>query len=969
MGSPILEERSSKLSRLLHSRSASNMFDIVNSSLNTTRANSPSSSYLSSQYHIGASSESGRWSIKSLKREWKARTHARSLSHFPDGRVLDKTNGEHDNAVTYLPSRNGHISRFRSKSSSGALLGRVPDHQEWPERISSRKGWSHPLRTSVSSKTLSRIICSEDTTPETQSSVRIDASRSRSSTRVTTEVAGGCYDYQATVQVKQPASDSGLDDRNGTSARKVPTQSRPSNPHRRPTLSRGASKNSLTISIENHGQRTGQLNLAYSGISTSSQSGDSGILPQQTLAPPKDPLLPDSPGFPTMLAAMTFPSPPTTTSRPPSSDRSIGSTTPYQASITDPPTVRPRTSSKRACTSNGVLTASLNELLMQPTRPIHKLPGPNDASHLGSASEKCLTSSTDGKSVAIATGMENASLVTDDLKSRPSSGASSTKAGTGCDSVTSATTDNANSQRLSQLSDITAMTSSRQGSPTTAGSGTCTADVNESTSSPNRVTHRFCSSLPTISPTLAQSYYKKDLNLTNLTLRGCNQSLGGRAVSDMPIANFASRDVNGRTSIVERRMARRAKVQAYKRRDLDAAKSALRTAALEPMALESTGSPILGRFTDKAAHPRKLSPRELSHASIDHVVPSLPREDLALSRLGQIASNASSLEILGTTPATSVLGNDCTLSPIMTIEIVPEYSSDLLPGQAINEIAISPIMVVADLKSQPGSQMLSISSVHSPATTYTPSRPALKHRLKIIPQTRPRPVSVMMHRNPTTGDIERTVSSTSKTNRHSFMSMPSLPPSPSSPSIRRRSHPPVPFSWTPSPTVWDPTEPLEQLVANNSDQEEEEEEEYRETKFRVTSMKERLQRAKLAKEEEISQLVEKSFNASKPGGSIRGEIEKSQGEQIEQQIDGRIQRLEENGDAWLRVVKGLLENMSRTLHDIREENSTGGLTMNEFTVNLDAEARRISCNPPTPIVTSPTTPGFGNEVGAVKTSS
>ncbi|XDG01882.1 hypothetical protein ABKA04_001497 [Annulohypoxylon sp. FPYF3050] len=218
----------------------------------------------------------------------------------------------------------------------------------------------------------------------------------------------------------------------------------------------------------------------------------------------------------------------------------------------------------------------------------------------------------------------------------------------------------------------------------------------------------------------------------------------------------------------------------------------------------------------------------------------------------------------------------------------------------------------------------------------------------------------MMQRNPTTGDIERTISSASKANRHSFTSMPSLPPSPSSPSIRRRSHPPGVFSSAQVRTGWDRDIALEEQILDTSD-----EGESNHSRGRVASIRERLQREKLAREEEISELVEKTINAIKPGDSNEGGTEKSR-EHIEQQIEGRIQRLEEDGDAWLRVVKGLLENMSKTLHDIREENSIGGLTMNEFTVNLDAEAKRLSSyNPPTSSVASLTTTVMDKKTEAI----
>ncbi|KAI0881190.1 uncharacterized protein GGS22DRAFT_197208 [Annulohypoxylon maeteangense] len=949
MGSTMLEDRASKLSRLLHSRSTSNMFDIANGSHTIHRSGSPSNSHVSSQRHINTPvSESGRWSIKSLKREWKARTHTRSLSHFPDGRVVDKTIGEYRDPVATLPYQNGRISRLRSRSSSGVLLGgRVAGHQEWPERSSSRKGWGHPLRTSVSSKTLSRIICSEDTTPEMQFPVRKDISRSRSSTRVAAEPTGAYYGYQPTVQVKPPASDSGLDDRNGASPRKVPTQSRPL---QRPTLSRGASKNSLTISIENHGQRPEQSNLAYPGTSTSSQqAAERGFLPQQTLAPPKDHLLPDSPGFPKMLAAMTFPSPPTTP-RPPSSDRSIGSIIPCQASTADPPTVRPRTSSKRACTSSALPAASLNELLMQDMRPVINPAGLDDASYPAFQSEEWPTARMESTSAPKDRETEDTPLDVDELKYWPSTGTYSTPAGTASDSVTPTTSDNANSLRESLVSEFTTTTNSHRGSPTAVSSKTCTTDGNEVTSYPKGATHRFCHSLPTITPSLAKSCYNQYLGSTDLGLRGYNKNLGAKTMTNMQIASF----VDGRKSILERRMARRAKVQAYKRRDLDAAKLALRTAVLGSMGLESNDSPILGWFPDNVAHPRKLSQLEPSHMRTGHIVSimngscdesPLLGEDPTSSKGGQIAPGRWP-EALQPTSATSGPSNDWKVSPMMMMEIVPEYASVLRRRQAPDEISLSPIMVVADLESQPGSPVLSVSSVHSLGTTNASSRPALKHRLKIIPQTRPRPVSVMMHRNPTTGDIERTISSTNKANRHSFTSMPSLPPSPSSPTIRRRSHSPGVFSWTQSPIVWDSTIAFEHLVPDTTNQKN-----GNKDRWCATSMKERLQREKLAREEEISQLVEKTINATKPEEPSGGETEKSQGEHIEQQIEGRIRRLEENGDAWLRVVKGLLENMTKTLHDIKEENNPRGLTMNEFTVNLEMETNQKSVF--TPVVSSP----------------
>ncbi|KAI1086885.1 hypothetical protein F5B19DRAFT_107646 [Rostrohypoxylon terebratum] len=941
MSEPLPEEqRASKLSRLLlRSRSTSNMFDAVKDS-QISSGPSSLSRYIASQHHHNhnhtLAGDSGRWLIKSFfKGEWKSRAHTGSSSHLPGREAPYKTSSELHSPIAFSPGRNGHHPRCRSQSSSGILLnGQGPAHQEWPERTSSRKGWVHPLKTSVSSKALSRIICSEDTRPENQSPVRRDVSRSRLSTRVATEPVGGDYDYQSTAQVKQPASDGGFNDRNRASSRNVPTQSRPSNPHQRPTLARGATKNSLTISIENHGQRAGQLNLGYSGTSTSSQAVERGVLSQQTLAPPRDALLPDSPGFPKMLAAMTFPSPPSTTSRPPSSDKNIGSTGSYQESIADPPMVRPRTSSKRACAYGSPLAASLDELLMQPPRPVAEL---GDATRLASEQGNFPMTNVKDNFLAVATGAENTPLATGDVKYAPSC-ASSTPAGTTYDSTTPATSDKTSSQRQSLISDITTTTSSRQGSPTTISPGTCTVDINENKSYPTAATHRFCSSLPTLSPTVVQSCNKRDLTSTDLTLQGYYQTSGSKTTTMIQIPVFTNYDVDGRISIVERRMARRAKVQAYKRRDLDAAKLALRTTSSRSMTLTCKDSPVLGWFAQDTTQPRKLLQRELSHVHVGHIASTgntaHDNPSMAIARDDPTLPASRSARDVAETRSTTLQGNNWTLSPIMTIEITPEYASFPNPQQATSRISLSPIMIVADLRSRPGSAALSISSIHSPVTPHASSRPATKHRLKIIPKTRPRPVSVMMQRNPATGDIERTIFS-SKANRHSFTSMPSLPPSPSSPSIRRRSHPPGVFSSAQSHDDRDHDTALERHVPDTSD-----EGESNHDRGRVASIRERLQREKLAREKEISELVEKTIDAIKPGNSSHDETEKSY-EHFEQQIEGRIQRLEEDGDAWLCVVKKLLENMSKTLHDIREENNTKGLTMNEFIVNFNAEEKRI----------------------------
>lgn len=88
------------------------------------------------------------------------------------------------------------------------------------------------------------------------------------------------------------------------------------------------------------------------------------ILVRGGLAVPKDNVAPESPGFPNMLAKMTFPSPPKG-SRPSSPASTSPSVAEGQASPSFRPTVQPRTSSKRTHASTSASAASLDEMVMQ----------------------------------------------------------------------------------------------------------------------------------------------------------------------------------------------------------------------------------------------------------------------------------------------------------------------------------------------------------------------------------------------------------------------------------------------------------------------------------------------------------------------------------------------------------------------------------------------------------------------------
>ncbi|XXH00384.1 hypothetical protein Hte_006728 [Hypoxylon texense] len=624
---------------------------------------------------------------------------------------------------------------------------------------------------------------------------------------------------------------------------------------------------SPTVLIEQSGLGYGQAHSDHVETThTSHQSPppDPETVAQSTLRAPLYPLPPESPGFPTLLATMDFPSPP----------MHSGSSSPDRRIECAPLRIRPRTSSKRAPTSNsGTPTASLDELIMQSTcsAPPHLGSGGNSSASEGSAATGIL--------------MQNAvagTTATSDIYPVPIEAR--------CDSVTSTASDNASSMRQSLLSEIPTMASSPLTPPTTNESynlviqspltgkqASCSAagDILSVPEAPisRHHTHPMSDSILV----LAQPSPAESLTLMKSTLHGCNpKSESGNSI-DRPTSTSTGRDVDVRRRIVDRRIARKTRVQAYKRRDLNATRLFVNTANPTLIDLESKDSPILGWFTNVS------SSRELP-----------------------------------------IRSNDLVLSRVMSTEIKPDdysphHSGPLGTG---NEVRVSPIMVMSDIRPQEESSKLIESTVYSP-TSRQPSRPALKHKIKITPQPRPKSMQVMIHRNPATGDIERSMSATNKSIRHSLTSVPL---SPNSLSFKRDSRPAgeaennLYDEITPTPTSGNATSEVVAAVPRGTDLE-------IYTNLRIELRKERLQKEKLSRDREISKLVAETL--STPNRNKKPK--QSQEDHAAQEIDRRLQRLEENGGAWLEVVKSLLNNMSKTLEEIRENNHQEKLIKREFT--------------------------------------
>ncbi|KAI0834220.1 hypothetical protein F5Y06DRAFT_279708 [Hypoxylon sp. FL0890] len=911
------KDRPLKLARLFRSRSASNMLDVVGGALSVARNKYPSDYCVSPKNQSGVSipSEDRRRSINSLRKKWITKTHAHSLSHLHEGILSRRTTVEHhDQEVAILP-QNSHSSRFRALSSSSTFTDRAASYREWPERTSSGKDCVHLLATNISSRHLSRANRLDDIPMETQNSIGKGDSWSSSSAKTR------LLRSTATMVAERTR---GLNPGENTTSSQMTPMTGFGNVHQCSNIPRNQEQKPTKRSPSD----LGGIHASHRSILVNTET-----VAQLALGPPEDPSLPESPGFPKMLAAMTFPSPPTT-SRPPSQDRTSSPMTPCQGSMIDRPAIRPRSSSRPSCTANEALTFSIDKILMQPTAPILRHAESNDASAF---------SSTPG-----------------DLsvnKSKPwFSSSASSPVGIGYDSVASATSNTASSERRSISSNVTTITSSPQGSAnsnepdTPISTGVHTTDAIKVSSHCKETAHH-CFTYPL--PTPAKSCHGKDLVSADPAsiAQGFRQILNNKAGTEKSATYLGGSGADGRKNIVERRIARREKVQAYKRRDLEAAKLALKTTGMEQGSHESKDSPVLGWFADNISHSRILSLRGRSQARMHQISTqntSAVQRHCSPSGRGSItfiptqSVPRTTAEEATTTSASAPPSCNWRLSRIMVVEIVPgQCTSTSIAPLPTNEITISPMIVTADMKPQIGSSMMSVPSVLPCATSRSPPRLALKHKLKIIPQQRPKSTSILMHRNPVTGDIKRIASTTNKSNRHSLASMPTVAPSPSTLSLRRRSHPAGICSLDQSPEVWSSSGQLDQLVWDATNQHE-----HDDGRLRTALIRERLQREKRAKEEEISELVERTIWASRVGKSNEeGEMQEYEWSHTSQQIENQLQRLEENGDNWLRVVKALLKNMSETLNDLRENNENKGLTMSEFTIDIKNEGERLSpCN-------------------------
>ncbi|CAJ2507993.1 Uu.00g091790.m01.CDS01 [Anthostomella pinea] len=378
------------------------------------------------------------------------------------------------------------------------------------------------------------------------------------------------------------------------------------------------------------------------------------------------------------------------------------------------------------------------------------------------------------------------------------------------------------------------------------------------------------------------------------------------------------------------RMVRKAKVRHYKKRDLDATRS------------RALDSPVLGRFPGDALRALVLSQQESSGLTQGPRRPSTRSVDTSANQTafrthGQAINEplfpASTRDLQMTTEPEKQRRTSpaqLTVSPIMGTGIQPQCPA-VAAMMPTDEITMSPIMVVANVASSIGSstdactlRRLSLVRPDTPAAPTPPPRSA----------NRPKPLKITISRNPSTGAIERTTSADYRLNRHSLIVMPTSPLSPGVlQSPRRMSFPPKHNSHAQLRELSKPA-----LEPRRQDWHEQE------NRWRNAALKERVIREKLEKEKEISDIVTKTVGLPpKQAGCDEEPATQYQEQHTAEKTERQLKRLEKINGAWLQAMKPLLEKMGRTLDDMRADGTRSGLTMSDFIVDMQAEARRFSC--------------------------
>ncbi|KAI0969842.1 hypothetical protein F4678DRAFT_463173 [Xylaria arbuscula] len=675
---------------------------------------------------------------------------------------------------------------------------------------------------------------------------------------------------------------------------------------------------------------------------------------QPSLAVPKENLVPESPGFPNMLATMNFPSPPKG-SRPSSPASPTLSIT---DSLLSRPMVQPRTSSRRAATSTSVSGVSLNEIVMQnrpssgrtkSDRSLHAETTVNldaniiearSGSRPPTAHADPMTSSSDtalGKADQKLTSHSGSTEPFYEEPTSPSRGGGEEGQRGSLASQLTATTESSrqststrNSYRSSSASEV-----STQSKSTINAQKTYSETIQPSEPIDPSISERCANAESQI---IAAGKNGVGLTETNtLDLNEEHEETTTRGLRLLAASNLKTEPSPKPQSIIERRLARKAKVREYKMRDLDASRA------------DVVDSPILGYFPPNLPPGRDspvegYSPRRPSTLSMATTISEASNETLQsfdvkvpVELQHELPSQRQSQsEVVREVPP-RMPSVQLKLSAVNTTDIEPIYPPT--PHWHTSGIAMSPIMVVADVESRPGSPTLRFSTLARPESASPSPRVRLKP-LKISPHSRQKSLSVTISRNPTTGAIERSSSAPidHKYNRRSLMTMPTPPMSPEISQVSKRlSLPPVQLNLPVTPRERTPPSRCQEWHSLETEEREPE------SSSRSTTVRERVMREKLQKEKEITDIVARTVGLPHKQTVHSKELDPLPLEQNNtDNLEKRLQRLERTNDAWLSAMKPLMEAMARTLDDMRVDDRSSSLRMSDFVIDMEAEARRVT---------------------------
>lgn len=737
-----------------------------------------------------------RWSIRSLRRGHKGRMRPKSL-RFSDSTVLKTTAAGYTYMAISLPPasqigdrRHPLETQFSAFQSSGVESRNSlssSNSQVLMSGRSSRAG-KDSLRLSVSMTTAEPSVRSfmklVDEWLEDQKSATENLEPAENATVMDTALetkiaeATGDEKHPDATPTPEITVEPAMVSSSGVSLKSPDNKSQPL---AFPSSSLGAKRGS---------QKSPKLPQTWKKLENSNVKG--------SLQVPDISMPPDSPGFPQMLASMTFPSPPQSIPSH-SASNSITSSVPGRSLATPPLAER--------STAMSPPPSNLDERVVHPTRPLPKQWRSDGAFDTLVASQKPIPTSAKGHNIGPAelSATGDGVHLHDQETSPTITGDTPSQRGTTLPGTNATLT-----QRPSQdSSGLEEFESQRQSTVSTIDSSRQSATIS------NQFRHSLRSDTSATSDATAteETYGKRHpshrYSVQSSTL-GHESKRSETACSTRSVSSAGT----GKTTITlaERRKARRARVRERLQRDSVAFKTDVHIGRDDPALADSVDSPVLGWFPQTRQGPAPTAHRvsqDLSSLARHLSPPGTPTIDSDGEGTTSHASRKPSSQGMtqkipetvqeATTPVTprAPASTVCSFSPIMVEETKPDpdpnsKKSGQYPPRPI--LSISPIMTVASIDFSPPSSILRPLSLLSNGS----SPPNLPHRSSLRSDTKPniwqRPFPVRVAKN----SLELTVNTNAPTKCNSPPPISTPPSSPDLSSSRLGLPRPKPTSAPPS---------------------------------------------------------------------------------------------------------------------------------------------------------------------------